>query len=43
MIEVIEISIDELKVNLEKKEPLKNNGRNLAGLFWFLAKKSNGL
>ena len=43
MIEVIEMSIDELKANLEKKELLKTNGRNLAGLYWFLAKKSNCL
>ena len=43
MIEVIEMSIDELRANLEKKELLKTNGRNLAGLYWFLAKKSNCL
>ena len=43
MIEVIEMSIDELKANLEKKELLKTNGRNLVGLYWFLAKKSNCL
>ena len=43
MIEVIEMSVDELKVNLEKKELLKTNGRNLVGLYWFLAKKSNCL
>merc|ERR1711935_123758 len=43
MIEVIEMSVDELKANLEKKELLKTNGRNLVGLYWFLAKKSNCL
>jgi hypothetical protein len=37
------MSIDELKENLEKKELLKINAKNLAGLYWFLAKKSNCL
>ena len=43
MIEVIEMSIDELRANLEKNKLLKTNGRCLAGLYWFLAKKSNCL
>ena len=42
-IKVIEMSIDELKENLEKKELLKINAKNLAGLYWFLAKKSHCL
>ena len=36
MIEVIEMSIDELKVNLEKKEELKIAGGGLVRLYWLL-------
>jgi len=43
MIEVIEMSIEELKAFLKKKELIKTNGRNLAGLYWFLAMKAGSL
>ena len=42
MIEVIEMSIDEIKSYLDKNE-LKTNGRNLTGLYWFLARKASCL
>ena len=41
MIEVIEMSIDELKVKLEKKELLKMAGAGLVGLYWLLVNISD--
>ena len=43
MIEAIEMSIDELKVNLEKKEQLKNAGGGLVRLYWLLVNISDCL
>ena len=42
MIEVIEMSIDEIKSYLDQNE-LKTNGRSLTGLYWFLARKASCL
>ena len=41
MIEVIEMSIDELKVNLEKKEELKIARGGLVRLYWLLVNISH--
>ena len=41
MIEVIEMSIDELKVNLEKKGELKIAGGGLVRLYWLLVNISD--
>ena len=41
MIEVVEMSIDELKVNLEKKEEFKIAGGGLVQLYWLLVNISN--